>query len=164
MTRPARACGSAWGKNVTGRYCTGERRLVLLIGDHALSDPADPVTLHLIAHEYAHHVQNLAGIWDAYRGMPAHGRAQMLAQSRRLELQADCLAGAFMGSVWNSQKYRDADWKEVVDLIRRSGDGSATTERSHGTGRNRVAWLRRGFGSASPAVCNTWTATASAVA
>ncbi|WP_157594728.1 hypothetical protein [Streptosporangium amethystogenes] len=37
-------------------------------------------------------------------------------------------------------------------------------ERGHGTSRNRVAWLRRGFGKASPGACDTWTATASGVA
>ncbi|OUC94324.1 neutral zinc metallopeptidase [Streptosporangium minutum] len=164
MSKPSRACGSAWGKNVTGRYCTDERQLVILIKDYAVVDPADPVLLHLIAHEYAHHVQNLTGMSTAYQKMPARTKAQALAQSRRLELQADCLGAAFMGGIWASQGYQDEDWKEVVDLYRRSGDDDLKKERSHGTGKNRVAWLRKGFAAASSAACNTWASPASRVA
>ncbi|MGV9770758.1 neutral zinc metallopeptidase [Streptosporangium sp. NPDC003464] len=165
MSKPGHACGSAWGKNVTGRYCVDERQLVIMIKDYAVADPADPVLLHLIAHEYAHHVQNLTGMWTAYRNMPAPTKEQALAQSRRAELQADCLGAAFMGSIWASQEdYQDKDWKEVVDLYRRSGDDSLDKERSHGTGKNRVAWLQKGFAAASPAACNTWSAPASRVA
>ncbi|WP_271215721.1 neutral zinc metallopeptidase [Streptosporangium carneum] len=164
MAKPSRACGSAWGKNVTGRYCDNGRQLVILISDYAITDPADPVTLHLIAHEYAHHLQNLTGMATAYQNMPARTKAQALTQSRRLELQADCLGAAFMGSVWASQEYQDRDWKDVVDLYRQSGDEEVNKERSHGTGKNRVAWLQKGFTAASPAACNTWTAPASHVA
>ncbi|MGV9596366.1 neutral zinc metallopeptidase [Streptosporangium sandarakinum] len=164
MTKPGRACGSAWGKNVTGRYCTDERQLVILIKDYAIADPADPVLLHLIAHEYAHHVQNLAGIEAAYQGTPVRTKDQALAQTRRLELQADCMGATFMGGIWASLDGRDEDWKEVVDLYRRSGDDGLKKERSHGTGKNRVAWLQKGFTAASPAACNTWSASASRVA
>ncbi|MGW0588955.1 neutral zinc metallopeptidase [Streptosporangium sp. NPDC002607] len=164
MTKPGRACGSAWGRYNTGRYCTSERRLVIMISDYAVKAPADPVMLHLIAHEYAHHVQNLTGMWTAYKDMPARTKTQALAQSRRLELQADCLGAVFMASVWSSQNYRGEDWKEVVDHYRGSGDEKVNKERSHGTGKNRAAWLQRGFAGASPAACNTWTAPASRVA
>ncbi|WP_433367347.1 neutral zinc metallopeptidase [Streptosporangium sp. CA-115845] len=135
-----------------------------MISDYAVKAPADPVMLHLIAHEYAHHVQNLTGMWTAYKDMPARTKTQALAQSRRLELQADCLGAVFMASVWSSQNYRGEDWKEVVDHYRGSGDEKVNKERSHGTGKNRAAWLQRGFAGASPAACNTWTAPASRVA
>ncbi|MFF5110346.1 neutral zinc metallopeptidase [Streptosporangium sp. NPDC000509] len=164
MTKPGRACGSAWGRYHTGRYCTSQQRLVIMISDYAVKAPADPVMLHLMAHEYAHHVQNLTGMWNAYKYMPARTKAQALTQSRRLELQADCLGAAFMAGVWSSQNYRDEDWKEVVDHYRISGDEEVNKERSHGTGKNRAAWLQRGFTGASPAACNTWTAPASHVA
>ncbi|GAA3006976.1 neutral zinc metallopeptidase [Streptosporangium longisporum] len=164
MTKPGTACGSEWGRYHTGRYCTDERQLVIMIGDYAVKAPADPVMLHLIAHEYAHHVQNLTGIWGAYEVMPADTESQALAQSRRLELQADCLGAVFMSSVWSSQNYRSEDWKEVVDHYRLSGDEKVNTKRSHGTGRNRAAWLQRGFAAASPSACNTWSAPASRVA
>ncbi|WP_436759736.1 neutral zinc metallopeptidase [Streptosporangium sp. V21-05] len=164
MTKAGRACGSAWGRYHTGRYCSSERRMVIMIKEYAVQAPADPVMLHLMAHEYAHHVQNLTGILPAYKNMPAPTKAHALAQSRRLELQADCLGAVFMASVWSSQDYRDEDWKEVVDHYRLSGDERVNTERSHGTGKNRVAWLQRGFTGVSPAACNTWTAPASRVA
>ncbi|AWS45801.1 neutral zinc metallopeptidase [Streptosporangium sp. 'caverna'] len=159
ITKPTRACGSNWGKNVTGRYCSKGQQLVILIDDYAIEYPADPLALHLIAHEYAHHVQNLVGIRPV-----AYTKAKSLVQSRRQELQADCLGAAFMGSIWASQEYKDEDWKDVVDIYRNSGDEKLNKERSHGTGKNRVAWLQKGFAAASPAACNTWTASASRIA
>lgn len=164
MAKPSRACGSDWGKNVTGRYCRDERQLVVLINDYAIKYPSNLKTLHLIAHEYAHHVQYRTGIGAAYEKMPARIKAQALEQSRRLELQADCMGAAFMGSIWPLPEYQDEDWKNIVDIYRDSGDEKISKERSHGTGKNRVAWLQRGFAGASPAACNTWTAPASRVA
>ncbi|WP_371784008.1 neutral zinc metallopeptidase [Streptosporangium subroseum] len=159
MAKPGSACGSAWHKNGTGRYCSKGQQLVILIDDYAIEYPADPLALHLIAHEYAHHVQNLVGIRPV-----AYTKAKSLVQSRRLELQADCLGAAFMGGIWASQEYKDKDWKDVVDVYRDSGDEKLNKERSHGTGKNRVAWLQKGFAAASPAACNTWTASASRIA
>jgi uncharacterized protein len=74
------------------------------------------------------------------------------------------LGAAFMGSIWPLPGYQDEDWKNIVDIYRDSGDEKINKERSHGTGKNRVAWLQKGFAAASPAACNTWSAPASRVA
>lgn len=164
IAKPTRVCGSAWDEGVAGLYCGGERLLVILVDEDATEDPADPVTLHILAHEYAHHIQNLTGISASYEDMPTRTKAQALTQSRRLELQADCLGAAFLRSIWASQEYQDEDWQEVLDLFQESGDEAFGKERSHGNGKNKVAWLRKGFAAASPAACNTWTAPASRIA
>ncbi|WP_433367324.1 neutral zinc metallopeptidase [Streptosporangium sp. CA-115845] len=163
LTKSTSACGWRWPEYVVGMYCVKQRQMVVRINDYAIQDPADPDLLVLIAHEYAHHVQNLSGIWAAVR-TPVRSKAKALERNRRNELQAECLAGVFAGSIWPSQQYTAEDWAEAVDILGRSGDEEIGADRTHGTSKNRVAWLQRGFDSASPAACNTWTATASSVA
>jgi uncharacterized protein len=163
LTKSTSACGVRWPKYIGGLYCPDQRHMVVRINDHAIQDPADPDLLLLIAHEYAHHVQNLTGIL-AVAHKPARTEAQALERNRRKELQAECLAGAFAGSIWSSQQYTAEDWAEVVDTVEHSGDEEIGAGRTHGTSRNQAAWLQRGFDSASPGACNTWTATASSVA
>jgi uncharacterized protein len=82
----------------------------------------------------------------------------MNEQSRRLELQAECLGGVFIGSVWDSLKGRsEEDWEILRELIGRNGADS------FGKGRNIVAWLDKGFRATSPQACNTWTVPSSKV-
>jgi hypothetical protein len=88
---------------------------------------------HLIAHEYAHHVQNLTGI-----GPVTHTKAQSLVRSRRSELAGRLPGGGVHGRRLGLAGVRDEDWKDVVDICRRSGDEKVNKERSHGTGKNRV--------------------------
>ncbi|MET8052388.1 neutral zinc metallopeptidase [Streptosporangium sp. NPDC005286] len=163
LTKSTSACEERWPEYVVGLYCPDQRKMVIRVNDYAIQDPADPDLLLLIAHEYAHHVQNLTGIL-ATAQTPVRTKAKALERSRRVELQAECLAGAFMASIWPSQQYTAEDWAEAVDILGRSGDEEIGAERTHGTSRNRAAWLQRGFDKASPGACNTWTATASSVA
>ncbi|WP_255529755.1 neutral zinc metallopeptidase [Planomonospora sp. ID91781] len=164
ITKPTRVCGAKRGKYVLGRYCHNRRQLTILIDKHMVADPAHPVALHVLAHEYAHHVQNLAGVMSAYARRPVRTKAQALMNNRRLELQADCLAAAFTGRAWASWEYGAEAKEALVDFSRRSGDDALKRERSHGSGKSRATWVRRGFGNASPGACNTWTAPASRIA
>lgn len=163
ITRPQRtaACGK-WPKNVQGLYCHGSRTLVLLLDRNVLRDPGDLYLLHLLGHEYGHHVQNRSGIWRAYDRLPYRSKAEYLEQERRLELQADCFAGAFIGSIWQSLDRSAADWRELLDVLRESGDEQFKV-RDHGKGRNQAWWTHRGFTAKSPAACNTWSASSSQV-
>ncbi|WP_203876708.1 neutral zinc metallopeptidase [Planobispora takensis] len=162
MTKRGPICGKEWKAPSTGRYCNRYQWIYVLAGKNAQRDPANPVTLHLLAHEYAHHVQNRAGMWAVYSTMRAGGAEGGLERNRRYELQADCLAGVFLGGVWRSQRRTGTQWKRLMGVIGDSGDDTLGS-RSHGSGGNRVAWLKRGFVSASPGMCNTWTAPAAQV-
>ena len=83
------------------------------------------------------------------------------AWSVRLELQADCLSGVFLGSVRRSLSRTEQDWKSLSDTLRARGDDR--DHRAHGTGANRVRWFNRGYLAVSPAACDTWTAAPSQV-
>ncbi|GII62627.1 hypothetical protein Skr01_27120 [Sphaerisporangium krabiense] len=163
ITKPQRACGRKWGENIQAIYCNPTRQIVFLLDKSIVNDPGDLFLMDVIAHEYGHHVQNLAGMWKAYDGLPGRGKNEYLEQTRRHELQAECLAGAFIGAVWPSLDRTAEDWNDLVAADRRSGDEIADV-RDHGKGRNIANWLSRGYKATAPSACNTWIAGAAMVA
>ncbi|GAA0989886.1 hypothetical protein GCM10009555_074700 [Acrocarpospora macrocephala] len=162
ITKPRRFCGSSWGKGTAGRYCDKERRFLVHLEGTLLTDPSDLFLFSLAAHEYGHHIQNITGLSQAFIDHPYKGKSELNEQLRRNELQAECLAGAFIGSVWDSLNRTTDDWDFLLDLNRRGGD-EYTKDHDHGKGRNIAAWLDRGFKAAAPAACNTWVAASAKV-
>mgnify|MGYP003575697008 FL=1 len=134
-----------------------------------LGAPGDFAQAYVIAHEVAHHVQNLMGITgkiDSLRGRAS--AAQQNAMSVRLELQADCFAG-----VWahHAQKARQileqGDVEEALnaasqigdDALQRKSRGTVQPESfTHGTSAQRVSWFKRGLSGGEIAQCNTFDA------
>ena len=119
-----------------------------------------------IAHEYGHHVQKLTGILDASqdRQDTAPSSAGELLESRRLELQAECLSAVYLGA--------DREWFPLKGLAydkwlwraKHHGDEYNDDKvRDHGSRKNVAAWSVRGFATPDPNSCNTFTATASKV-
>ncbi|MFB4279969.1 neutral zinc metallopeptidase [Nonomuraea sp. MTCD27] len=161
ITKPRRYCGSSWGE-AQAMYCDAEKRFIVLLNRDVLEDPSDLWLFRLAAHEYGHHVQRITGMARAYDRYPYDGKSELNEQTRRNELQAECLAGVFMGSVWDSLDRTDEDWEYLLDIIRESGDEQSKV-RDHGKGRNIAAWLVKGFRASSPAACNTWTASSAKV-
>ncbi|WP_101786270.1 neutral zinc metallopeptidase [Nonomuraea indica] len=157
ITKPRRFCGDSWGKHTAGVYCPEERRFLIILDDDTIGEPEDLFLFMLVAHEYAHHVQNVTGMDRAFERHPYRNKKELNEQLRRNELQAQCLAGVFMGSVWTSLDRTSDDWEELLDINRESGD-EWTKAGDHGKGRNIAAWLDKGFRTKSPASCNTWTA------
>lgn len=84
-----------------------------------------------IAHEYAHAMQ------VAFRFMPRH--------TPLAELQADCLAGVYLGSM-PKVRVEEADLKEIGSLAYRLGDYSWGRQH-HGTPEQRVRAVIRGIGA-----------------
>lgn len=162
ITKPRRYCGHAWGKYTAATYCGAERRFVVLLDDDTLDDPWDLFLFQVAAHEYGHHIQNITGMDAAFDRYPYKGKKELNEQIRRYELQAECLGGAFVGSVWASLDRTEDDWKDLLYVTRQSGD-EWTKAADHGKGRNMAAWLDKGFRAASPQACNTWTAPSSKV-
>ncbi|MFI6816214.1 neutral zinc metallopeptidase [Nonomuraea sp. NPDC050328] len=162
ITKPKRFCGSKWG-DAGAAYCHESDHFVVLLDKNALEDPSDLYLMHLIGHEYGHHLQDLAGITKAWQYIPYRHRKEELEQWRRLELQADCLGAAFIGSIWDSLDRSAADWDYLLDIMRESGDENSKVK-DHGKGRSRAYWVSRGFRAADPGACNTFTAPSSRVA
>lgn len=114
----------------------------------------------LLAHEYGHHVQGESGLLEYYHEQRQleEDDAGRNSWTRRSELQANCLAGAFLGSVRVSYPLGSGDLEVLLD------DASATAdradgpdeERTHGSSDNSVWWTRTGWEEQSAGACNTW--------
>lgn len=120
-----------------------------LVGIQALIFPGYPsyvphafAVSYVVAHEWAHHVQQLLGL--------LHGR-----HSIRIELQADCLAGVWGHTAWARNLVSNADIDRTLRLANLIGDvpGTPAGAGTHGTGQQRVSAFLAGYNSGSPAAC-----------
>jgi predicted metalloprotease len=134
-----------------GIYCPQRRAVNVLVEDWR----AFPM-MFTLAHEYAHHVQEISGIADQ-RGSEAFDEAW----SRRLELQADCLAAVTLRTAWPNL---------LENFRRQAGRSSGSVDeqeagyvKSHGSGASSAAWMLRGRQMGTVAACNTWGAPADQV-
>jgi predicted metalloprotease len=116
----------------------------------------------ILGHEYGHHVQRLTGMLNAVSQWDLHlnGVDLALQESRRLELQANCFSGLYLGA--------DQDWFPVTEdylldwqaVVRSFID----PKRDHGNTENAGNWSIAGYDAADPKACNTFTAAAPFVA
>ncbi|HEU4948086.1 MAG TPA: neutral zinc metallopeptidase [Kribbella sp.] len=119
-----------------------------------------------IAHEYAHHVQELTHIMisSASREGWAKTEAAKLEETRRLELQASCLGAVFLGANKKSLALTGEKLDEWQYQVRHSGDEyNPKKVRDHGSRKNLWYWTGPAFESANPKSCNTYTAPAARV-
>lgn len=138
-------------------YCPADRKIYIDLGFYdALADqigaPGDFAQAYVVAHEVAHHVQNLLGISE--RVNARRGQSDYNQYSVRLELQADFLAG-----VWahHNRHYLDrGDIEEAVRAANQIGDDAMQSRSSgrvtphaftHGTSEQRMRWFLRGLES-----------------
>lgn len=120
--------------------------------------------LSILAHEYGHHVQNLAGISEAYgdqRYDAGADSAAGLELSRRMELEAQCFSGMFLGSASVSGGSVDKNiYNEAWNAQDRGDDYARNGKRDHGSARHNISWWQHGATSNRNQQCNTWLATA----
>ncbi|WP_199433896.1 neutral zinc metallopeptidase [Qaidamihabitans albus] len=124
------------------------------------------VYLALFAHEYGHHVQEVAGIMDAaWEEIYAAGQDSEagLEMSRRKELQAQCFSGMFLGAHVDrgGTITRDMYDKAWQDQETRGDDTSGT--RDHGSNAHYADWWRAGAVDNRIADCNTFAASSADV-
>ncbi|WP_433431198.1 neutral zinc metallopeptidase [Nonomuraea sp. CA-141351] len=153
-------CGVPWPEYAAAFYCTERGTLVFPLTGGWIENRTDLYPFKVAAHEYGHHLQSQLGVWRSYKARVRSDRQGEL--KRRYELQADCLSGVFLGSVWDSLGRTERDWAALLDATRASGGEDGY--RSHGKGATRVYWLKRGYRAVSPSACDTWSAPASKVA
>ncbi|MFC4061013.1 neutral zinc metallopeptidase [Planomonospora corallina] len=159
---PARFCGDKVGKGTEALYCSSSRTILIELHKDLLSDTGDLYLFHLMSSMYSYHVQNLVGIDEAYTAAPYKNASEMNEQIRRNSLQADCLAGVFIKSVWPSLERPASNWNHMLGILKDNGDPKGGP-RTHGKGGSQVYWSKRGYSTGDPASCNTWTASSAKV-
>ena len=168
------ACGQ--GEAAAGPfYCPDDRIVYLDLGffdvmTRQLGAPGQFAHAYVIGHEVGHHVQNLLGILGkANARRDRAGDAEANAISVRIELQADCFAGA-----WATRSQREQGWRLEPgdiesalnaasqigdDTLQRRAHGTIVPESfTHGTSAQRVAWFKRGVDSGQIDACDTFSA------
>lgn len=121
---------------------------------------------YVIAHEVAHHVQNVTGIMDLVREQQQSRPGDANEFSVRLELQADCLAGVWARSAYQDDLLVSGDLEEAIgaaeavgdDRIQQQAGGTINRETwTHGSSAKRVEWFRTGFDTGDPNQCDTFS-------
>jgi predicted metalloprotease len=129
--------------------------------------PGDFAQAYVLAHEIGHHVQTILGTSEQVQRLQQQ-RPQLANQaSVRLELQADCYAGAWGHSAAQRGLLEAGDVEEGLraataigdDNIQRQTQGRVAPESfTHGSSEQRLAWFRRGLESGDPRQCDTFAA------
>jgi len=170
--------GCGMGQSAMGPfYCPNDRHVYLDLGfwrdmeTQLGASGADFARAYVIAHEYGHHVQTLTGVSQQVQTAQqrAAGQAEANRYSVALELQADCYAGVWAANaaaVSNGQvALESGDLEEGMktanaigdDNLQRRGGGRVSPEGfTHGSSAQRVEWLRRGYQTGDPTVCDTF--------
>ncbi len=121
----------------------------------------------IMAHEFGHAIQARTAILVSamYFEKNASSDAAANEMSRRIELQADCFAGLFLGSVSQSAGMDQQELNNVLALFEAIGDDklSGKADGNHGSAASRRYWGEMGLASTKVGACNTFSAEPSVV-
>lgn len=163
-------CGSYPAPGASAFYCPVNDTMYVGLSNVVDTAGGEPVSHYgvyarVIAHEYGHHVQEDAGILEyGHQLMASEDGASSAETSRRIELQAQCFAGAFLSAEKRTLPMTAAQYREmIVDNRERGDDESRPDIRDHGSGRHYAGWVIRGYKQGRLSECNTWTAPSSDV-
>ena len=157
-------CGSA--SNAVGPfYCPSDEGIYIdgqffdILTQRYGAEGGPLAEMYVLAHEWGHHIQKLEGTLQQVDHRDVGPTSGMV----RLELQADCYAGAWMGSA--SQYTDDAgnqilreptrdEIQQTISSAQAIGDDNIQEQAgkevqpetfSHGTSEQRTNWLMRGY-------------------
>lgn len=166
-------CGSATAA-IGPHYCPLDNGVYLELGffDQLATQfgaSGDAAWAYVIGHEYAHHVQNEIGISTEVRELQSRYPNERNGLSVKLELQADCLAGVWMGSLAqrsNSIDFEDDnEVREALNAAAAVGDDriqEATAGYTdphtwtHGSSQQRYDWFLTGYQTVDTEFCDTF--------
>ncbi|MFF3444747.1 hypothetical protein [Streptosporangium sp. NPDC002721] len=164
LTKPARFCGKSWSKDLIARYCPATKTAAILVNDKYYLRTREIYHFQHVAGIYGTHLQHVNGMERGFEALPSRNQAERFEKERRWSLQARCLGGVFLGSVWETAGEGSEGWPALLELVKANGDHNSKTRRHFGKGGNIVHWLDRGFRSGDPGSCNTWKASSARVA
>jgi hypothetical protein len=174
------ACGNA-DSGVGPFYCPADDRVYIdltfykLLAEQ-LGAPGEFAQPYVLAHEYGHHIQDIAGTEAEMRRQQERDPKAANALSVKLELQADCYAGAWAKNATGTddgsgQKIFTSITEEDIqqglqtasqigdDTLQQRGGGTINpAEFTHGTSAQRQQWFKTGYDSGSPKSCDTFAA------
>lgn len=158
------ACGTA--SNAVGPfYCPPEQTVYIdptffqLMQQQFGASAGNLAQLYIVGHEWGHHIQHITGVMEAY---PNNGTGPD-SNGVRIELQADCYAGAWIGRI-TEQEDADGDPYLVTpteteiedalnaafvvgdDNIQEQSSGTVNPESfTHGSSEQRQRWFAEGY-------------------
>lgn len=115
--------------------------------------------MYVVAHEWGHHVQNIAGILSQAQD----GQTGPTSNAVRVELQADCFAGSWAAAASQTEDERGVPFLQPItreqytqaidaaaavgdDRIQEATQGQVNPHSfTHGTSEQRVRWFETGF-------------------
>jgi uncharacterized protein len=163
-------CGDATAA-VGPFYCPADSRVYIDLTfyedmERQLGAKGDFAWAYVIAHEVGHHIQNVDGtnaeVTDIQRSEPDEANEL----SVRLELQADCYAGVWAATVFAEGDLEEGDLEEAFNAAEAVGDDRLQEQAgqrvnpdtfTHGTSEQRREWFEKGYSSADPASCDTFS-------
>ncbi len=174
------ACGAA-DSGVGPFYCPGDDKVYIDLSFYdvlaqQLGAPGEFAQPYVLAHEYGHHIQDISGTEEAMRRQQQRDPDQANALSVKLELQADCYAGAWAKNATGTdtasgqqifKSITAQDIQEGLDTAAKIGDDTLQKQAggeinpeafTHGTSAQRQEWFKRGYDSGSPGTCDTFKA------
>ncbi|HZY16051.1 MAG TPA: neutral zinc metallopeptidase [Ramlibacter sp.] len=167
------ACGG--GQAAMGPfYCPADQKVYIDLSFYEtlksrLGAPGDFAQAYVIAHEVGHHVQQELGISaQVERAQARAGAGERNALSVRVELQADCFAGAWANHAQKARSILEqGDIQEAMRAAEQIGDdalqqaaGRAVVPESftHGTSEQRQRWFMTGLQTGTVKSCDTFSA------
>ena len=126
--------------------------------------------MYVVAHEWGHHVQNIAGILSQAQD----GQTGPTSNAVRVELQADCFAGSWAAAASQTEDERGVPFLQPItreqytqaidaaaavgdDRIQEATQGQVSPHTfTHGTSEQRVRWFEAGFQQGAGA-CDTFS-------
>jgi predicted metalloprotease len=171
-------CGSA-DSGVGPFYCPADDRVYIDLSFYdvlakQLGAPGEFAQPYVLAHEYGHHVQDLLGTEASMRREQERDPGSANKLSVKLELQADCYAGAWAKNATGTddgsgqkifKSISQQDIQEGLDTAAKIGDDTLQqrgggqvnpAEFTHGTSAQRQEWFSKGYESGSPKNCDTF--------
>lgn len=151
-------------------YCPADQRIYIDTDffnemESRFDAPGDFPIGYIIAHEVGHHIQTITGTADKVRAAQSRAsEAEGNALQVKMELQADCYAGVWAARDTNLMEAGDLEEgmraAEAIgdDTLQKAAGRRPVPESfTHGSGAQRMVWLRKGLSTGDPAQCDTFS-------